>query len=265
MNDEASEGRPGLAQDFGSLQGVLISFSSGNGGTGVSYLATQFSLWLSRLGKKTLLVDANWSLGSSHFFFGIEPDDHFAQYLEGKRTLRSCVKETKTGVSVLAGCPGLGSLSGLSHEEHLSVRGDLEPISREFDCIILDIPSGLGGPGAELREISTFAVIVATPDPLSLTSNYALLKNIVLGKTTSRVGVVVNRCTTPNEGRSASQILAGVSDRFLNFTPVGLGFLPFDLQLLRRPSGTGSISKVLEDLFSRILSVIETLPQELPQ
>ena len=105
------------------------------------------------------------------------------------------------------------------------VIGEVEPM---FDHVLLDTGAGISDVVLYTVSLAGEVLVVATPEPTSLTDAYATIKVLATTQGRRRVGLVVNQTRKPGEGRSVHQQLQLVVDRYVNpslDSPVRLGLL----------------------------------------
>jgi flagellar biosynthesis protein FlhG len=82
--------------------------------------------------------------------------------------------------------------------------------------------------------MATEVIVVATPEPTSMTDAYATIKVLAAQQSREKLNLVVNQVARPGDGRTICQQLQQVVDRFV-VSPSGvvpklqfLGDIPFD-------------------------------------
>lgn len=154
----------------------VISFSSGKGGVGkTSLVANLGSLWAGK-GKKTLLIDGDWSLGKLGIAMGVRPKWTVNEVLEGRISLLEAIEAVGENLHLLASPSGLPGFEELDEIARNQLFFEVEQLRDQFDLILMDHSSGLH------PSVTTFAaaahqhVIVTAPEPTSYTDAYAIMK-----------------------------------------------------------------------------------------
>jgi flagellar biosynthesis protein FlhG len=105
------------------------------------------------------------------------------------------------------------------------------------DVIIVDTGAGIADNVLEFVTASSEVVLVATPEPTSITDAYALLKALNRRAGFSRehtsIKMISNRVGSEAEGRSLYEKMSVVVDKFLNIQPEFLGIIPQDDMISR--------------------------------
>ena len=105
------------------------------------------------------------------------------------------------------------------------------------DVIIIDTGAGISDSVIDLILASSEILLVATPEPTSITDAYALLKTLCRNPdfdiTSANVKMIANRTQNYQEGRELYVKLNSVVERFLNMKMDYIGAIPFDQNLTR--------------------------------
>ncbi|MDE1762047.1 MAG: MinD/ParA family protein [Candidatus Micrarchaeota archaeon] len=145
----------------------LIRVSSQKGGVGKTTVAVNFASALSGMGRKVLLIDADFINPSVGFHMGMEnPHVGVRAVLTGKVSLEhAAMLHPSTGVRVLA-----GEIHARTHtptkEQYERLFGEIERSG--YDFVVVDTPPGFF-PSEDLKPFSE-AIIVTLPEPSSCTA-----------------------------------------------------------------------------------------------
>jgi flagellar biosynthesis protein FlhG len=92
----------------------------------------------------------------------------------------------------------------------------IEQMTPRFDILMLDTGAGISDVVLYTVSLADDVLVVATPEPTSLTDAYATIK--VLARTQQRrsIQLVVNQTRKSGEGRAVRQQLQLVVDRYVN-------------------------------------------------
>src|ERR1044072_6907191 len=75
-----------------------IAITAGKGGVGKSNLAVNLALELGALGKKVLLLDADYGLGNADLLWGLSPKFHLGHVVSGIKELEDITLELSENV-----------------------------------------------------------------------------------------------------------------------------------------------------------------------
>lgn len=191
------------------LQGFEIwAFGGGKGGTGKSALAASVGFQLSRLGKRVVLVDADFGGANLHTCLGMpQPSRSLIDFL---RTDGLVADEVAMGTPY----PNLRLIGGRVDEgtgglpvgwpQRLSTALRALPA----DLAVLDLGAGVSADTIEAMNLADLKVIVSVPEPSSLENVVSLLRVLCLQRLTSRVSShdVRRRLFEAQGGQSSSRL-----------------------------------------------------------
>jgi len=154
----------------------VISFASGKGGVGKTSLVANLGTLFSKQGEKTLLVDADWSLGKLGILFGKKPKWTIDQVLKGEITLRDAATEVSPTLSLLASPSGVEGFEELGETARQQLFFELDGLKDAYDWVLLDHSSGIHHGVLPFAAAAHQHVIVTTCEPTSYTDAYAIMK-----------------------------------------------------------------------------------------
>ncbi|MCK4476072.1 MAG: AAA family ATPase [Methanophagales archaeon] len=145
----------------------IYGIVSGKGGVGKTTIVANLGIALSRLGKSTLIVDADIAMGNLELFFRLkETPVTLQEVLSGKAEIREAIHKSSYGVHVI---PCGSSLQGF-------LRSDLERLNHSisrlptYDFILIDNPTGLTKYSLLPLKAAKDTLLVVTPDIASLST-----------------------------------------------------------------------------------------------
>jgi len=196
----------------------LVVVSSGGDHSGATTVAMGLSHELARLGKRTVLVDANPK----------QPDVTSRFQLNASGSLAEVLAGTRSAIEVL--CPIAERLSVLPARcESPDMRGDaverlfaeLRSLHSQADMVILDVGSGTS-PWVERHWQSAEQILLVTAaEPQAIQDSYAALKLLGGGDScegsplTDKIHLVVNRCANSQLGQRIAERFVQTSSYFL--------------------------------------------------
>jgi flagellar biosynthesis protein FlhG len=158
---------------------LAITVAGGKGGVGKSTVAANLALVLGRLGKRVVVVDADFGAANLHTMFGIlHPNQGIAELLDEKaETLDElAITLSVPTVSLVAGTSRPGA-ANLTQNERLRLLRGIAKL--RADVVIIDVGAGTSYNVVDMLIASDVKLFVLTPQLPSLHNAYALLKACV--------------------------------------------------------------------------------------
>jgi flagellar biosynthesis protein FlhG len=232
-DDPEGAGEPRLTE--------AVVLGSGKGGVGKSVLSVLLAGALARQGRRVLLLDGSQNQGNLHVLLGVHPERRLAALLAGEACPRDLLVPLSERLWMLPADSGAETVHALTAVDRARLHHRLTGLYDQFDSVVVD-----SGPGIEsvVRVAGMRAsrlVVVAVPEPASLSDAYALIK-IVHGQLPALpVDVLVNRAESEAESQDAFARLELAADRFLGRSLGYLGSFPEDDGLRGAARGAGSL------------------------
>ena len=227
-----------LVKQGGSQQKNLarvITVTSGKGGVGKSSISVNLAIELARMGKRVLIMDVDFGLANIEVMLGIRPEYNLADMMFRGKSLADIVIKGPEGIGFISGGSGIHELTSLTREQIVNLTMRLVELDEMADIVIIDTGAGIADAVLEFVSASTEVLLVATPEPTSITDAYALLKTLYrkseFSAENTRIKVIANRVTAQNEGRELFEKINLVVKKFLKFGMEYLGDIPQDEQV----------------------------------
>ncbi len=194
----------------------VIAITSGKGGVGKSNIAANLAICLSAAGQKVALIDADLGLANVDVLMGLNSKYSLWHYIKGRKTLDEVVHAGPAGVDIICGGSGFSDLADMSRFEQKRLVDELDDFKDSYETIIVDTGAGISKSVIGFCNASDDVVVVATPEPTSITDSYSMIKVLSLGGYRGRISLVVNMAKSKKEAREIYRQIADVSMRFLN-------------------------------------------------
>lgn len=210
----------------------VVAISSGKGGVGKTSLAVNLSASLSKLGYRVTLVDADLGMANADVMCGITPTRRLEQVVAG-RAAHTLVVQTGAGFRLVPGTLGIARMAALPDQERAELIESLGELETSSDIVITDTGAGLSPSVLGFLTAASAVVVVATPEPTSITDAYALIKCLVQQAAQNqsappRIMLLVNQARSHTEAMAVHERVAGVSERFLAYRVPFLGWVSAD-------------------------------------
>ncbi|MCH7752662.1 MAG: hypothetical protein IH898_10975 [Planctomycetes bacterium] len=195
---QAVEARPTLGPGA-----PIVVLSGGRSGVGTTTLAIQLARELTRLGKRTVLVDAN--LAKPQLAARLEVPTHgcLADVLDGSRSVGEVLQLVDEGVSLLASRPTIDAPPHLNRAAIARLLMGLRSLGSQADVVLVDAGHGMSPWAERWWRAAQQVFLIATPQEAAVKDSYLAVKLAPWGDADGKVQLVVNQC---DDRLSAEQI-----------------------------------------------------------
>lgn len=212
----------------------ITAVTSGKGGVGKTFVSANLAAALARQGLRVLVLDADLGLANLDVVLNLFPKITLHDVFTGKATLQEALLPAPGGFHALLAGSGMVEYSRMTPEVRDQLQKVIAEVAPRYDHVILDTGAGISDVVLYTVSLADDVVVVATPEPTSMTDAYATIKVLATTQNRRQVQVLVNQARRPGEGRAVAQQLQAVVSRYVNPTldsPVRvdlLGELPAD-------------------------------------
>jgi flagellar biosynthesis protein FlhG len=253
----------------------VITITSGKGGVGKSSTAVNLAIQLSRLGKRVIIFDADFGLANIEVMLGIRPQYNLADLMFRGKELTDIITEGPENIGFISGGSGIAELTRLTREQIIYLVQKLVQLDELADVIIVDTGAGISDSVLEFVSSSSEVLLIATPEPTSITDVYALLKSLRrkadFSTSTTKIRMVSNRIMSDREGQEIYDKLSVVVSKFLNIDFEYLGGIPQDKNMSQaimqqKPAAilypTATSTKAIITLAEKLCNYDTEIPKE---
>jgi flagellar biosynthesis protein FlhG len=212
----------------------VISVTSGKGGVGKTNIAANLAVALAQAGKKVLIWDADLGLANIDVLLGLKPEYNIHHLLNGEKGLRDIIVEGPAGIKIMPASSGIQELSALTEGQKVRLLTELDEYDEKLDFLLVDTGAGISSNVMYFNLAAQERIVVATPEPTSITDAYALIKVMSTKHQQKRFKVLLNMVSDAKEAKKVFSLLASVSDKHLDSISLDyLGFISRDDMLLK--------------------------------
>jgi flagellar biosynthesis protein FlhG len=214
--------------------GKVVAVTSGKGGVGKTFVSANLAAAMAKRGLRVLVLDADLGLANLDVVLNLYPKVTLHDVFTGKAKLEEAIIKAPGGFSVLLAGSGMVEYSRLTPEvrnDFLNIMNGLVP---HYDIVLLDTGAGISDVVLFAVSLASEVIVVATPEPTSLTDAYATIKVLVGQQKRQIIRMVINQTARLGDGRAITVQLQQVLDRFVTTEPgrpiklVHMGDIPAD-------------------------------------
>ncbi|HRX19701.1 MAG: P-loop NTPase [Gemmatimonadetes bacterium] len=232
MTDQARAlraARPaGVAFPEPLTEASALVIGSGKGGVGKSLVAVTLASSLAAAGRRVLLVDADFNLGTLHVLLGVRPAVQPEDLLEPEVDAESVIIPVAHNLWLMPAPSGAESVQRLGPHDRARFHRRVARLFPAYDAVVVDAAAGLDSALRVAAMQAARMVLVTTPEPTALTSAYALVKLVHGRLPLLPIDLLVNRTVDAAEGTLAATRMQEACSRFLGRTLRYLGAIPED-------------------------------------
>ena len=258
MNDQAELLRSLVAHNINdkpieSTKMKVITIASGKGGVGKSNFSVNLALSLQKLGKKPIILDADFGLANVEIILGERPKYNLANVLSGQCEMKEIITKSKYDISFISGGSGIKEMMFLTPAQIDKLSRQLEVLEEVGDTLIVDTGAGINDIVLKFCNLAQEIYIVITPEPTSITDGYALIKTIASKSTEdTNIKIIINKAVSREEATQVFNNLFEVAKAFLKIEIQYGGYIPYDEKLFMAVKAQVPVSRYDEKAKSSI-------------
>lgn len=215
----------------------VITVTSGKGGVGKSNTAINLAIQFRKMGKKVIILDADFGLANIEIMFGAVPKHNMSDLIYQGKGIKDIITWGPMDVGFISGGSGIAGLSNLNRDYLTYIIQNLSELDEITDVIIVDTGAGISDSVLEFLVASGEIILVTTPEPTSITDSYSLLKALNghprFQRENTTIQMLANRVESVSEGEGLFQKLDVVVSRYLKLPISYLGAVPQDPHLAK--------------------------------
>ncbi len=235
--DQAEKLRMKKANNYTRPLARVITVTSGKGGVGKSNTAINLAIHFRKMGKRVIILDADFGLANIEIMFGTVPKHNLCDLIYQGKSIKDIITWGPMEVGFISGGSGIAGMANLSRDYLTYIIQNLAQLDALADVIIVDTGAGIADAVLEFLVASGEILLVTTPEPTSITDSYSLLKALCrhprFREENSRIKMIANRVENEEEGNILYKKLNAVVARYLKIPMTYLGSVPMDMHLAR--------------------------------
>lgn len=213
----------------------VITVTSGKGGVGKSNTAINLACHFKKMGQRVIILDADFGLANIEIMFGTVPKHNLCDLIYQGKSITDIITWGPMDIGFISGGSGIAGLSNLSSDYLNYIIQNLAKLDAIADIVIIDTGAGISDAVLDFLVASGEILVVATPEPTSITDSYSLLKALNshprFSREDSKIKVIANKVSSVEEGEVMYNKLNSVVSRYLRLPIAFLGAVPQDAHL----------------------------------
>jgi flagellar biosynthesis protein FlhG len=206
----------------------IIAVTSGKGGVGKTNVVANLALSLSELGKKVIVLDADFGLANIDVLLGLTPRYHLGHVLFGNKSLTEIMVQGPKGIRIIPASSGLQRLSELSLAQRNRLVESFTTLDSDTDYFIIDTAAGISRNVIHFLLSAQEVIVVSAPEPTAIVDAYAVIKIMLVENPTKDIHVLINSVEREEDAMEVFCQINSVVKRFLNREVEYLGHVALD-------------------------------------
>ena len=227
------DGISNMSRQIKGLGPRIVAVTSGKGGVGKTNVVANLALGLSELGKKVVVLDADFGLANIDVLLGLTPRFHLGHVLFGNKTLTEIMVQGPKGIRIIPASSGLQKLSELTLQQRTHLVESFADLDQELDFFLIDTAAGISHNVIHFLLSAQEVIVVSAPEPTAIVDAYAVIKIILAEDHSKDVRVLVNSVERAEEAEEVFHQINSVVKRFLNREIVYTGHIERDAHVLQ--------------------------------
>lgn len=215
-------------QSDGKSDTRVIAITSGKGGVGKTNIVANLGFAFSKLGKKVLILDADWGLGNLDVLLGLSAKFNLSHVIMGDKALPEVIMSGPGDMQILPASSGIQELTQLTFDQKIRVLTQLDFLVDSVDILLIDTAAGISSNVMDFNVTAQEILVVVSPEPTSLTDAYALMKVLSLKYAERNCKLLVNMVGSTQEALEIYRQLNQVVEKFLDISIEYVGCVLYD-------------------------------------
>ncbi len=206
----------------------ILAVTSGKGGVGKTNVVANLSVCLSELGKKVVVLDADFGLANLDVLLGLTPRYHLGHVLFGNKTLSEVMVQGPQGIRIIPASSGLQRMSELTLAQRNHLVESFAHLDTDTDYFIIDTAAGISRNVIHFLLSAQEVIVVSAPEPTAIVDAYAVIKIILAEDRKKQIQVLINSVERSEDAQEVFCQINSVVKRFLNREVDYLGHIERD-------------------------------------
>ncbi len=209
----------------------IVAVTSGKGGVGKTNVVANLAISLSELGKRVVILDADFGLANIDVLLGLTPRYHLGHVIFGEKTLSEIMVQGPEGIQIIPASSGLQRMCELTPAQRSRLVDCLADLATDTDYLIIDTAAGITRNVIHFLLSAHEVIVVSAPEPTAIVDAYAVIKIIVTEDREKEIQILINSSESADEAQDVFCQINSVVRRFLNREIGYLGHVQHDLHV----------------------------------
>ncbi len=223
----------GLNRNRAASPVKVIAVASGKGGVGKTNTVINLATSLAGFGDRVMVLDADLGLGNLDVMLGLAPEYNLKHLFSGEKELSEILVDGPRQIRIIPAASGIQEVTRSGTREQQILMEQLSAYESEIDFLLIDAAAGISDMVTGFVRAADAALVVATPEPTSMTDAYALMKVLCNRYGEKKFYLLLNQVADEKEARQIYGQLSRVGEKFLDITLIFLGYIPKDASIPR--------------------------------
>ena len=211
----------------------ILAVTSGKGGVGKTNIVANLAVSLAELGKKVVVLDADFGLANIDVLLGLTPRFHLGHVLFGRKALSEIIVRGPKGIKIIPASSGLQRLSELTSEQKDFLVSSFSSLDSDTDFFIIDTAAGISRNVINFLLSAQEIIVVSVPEPTAIVDAYAIIKIILAEEYDKPIHLLINSVERADEAQRIFCQINSVVKRFLGREVAYLGHICRDPHVLQ--------------------------------
>ncbi len=209
-----------------------IAVISGKGGISKAHVTVNLALAMHNLGRKVLVMAADFGLRDIEVLLRISPTHHLQQLLNNEMSIKDIVVECPAGVKILSAGHGPQALTVLTELKQLKLLEALDAVAGDIDVLLIDTASNESENASFFCNAAQELIIVTSPEHASIADAAAFITMLYSRHQEQHFHILINAAKNPRASLEAFRRLSFATEQCRSISLDLLGFLPDDEAVL---------------------------------
>lgn len=211
----------------------IIAVTSGKGGVGKTNVVANLAVCLSELGKKVVVLDADFGLANIDVLLGLTPRYHLGHVLFGNKNLSEIMVQGPQGIRIIPASSGMQRMSELTLAQRNHLLESFANLDSDTDYFIIDTAAGISRNVIHFLFSAQEVIVVSAPEPTAIVDAYAVIKIILAEDHEKDIQILINSVDSQEEAQGVFCQINSVVRRFLNREVDYIGHIERDSHVLK--------------------------------